>query len=42
LKKSHYIQVYVEKGMIGFKLMILELEKRNLEMIHEHLYFVFL
>jgi len=32
LKKA-YIQVYVEKEMIGFKLMMLELEKRDLETI---------
>jgi len=28
--KDHYIQVYVEKRMIRFKLMMLELEKRDL------------
>jgi len=28
-----YIQVYVEKKMIKFKRMILELEKRDLKMI---------
>jgi len=27
------IYVYIEKGIIGFKLMMLELEKRDLEMI---------
>jgi len=29
----HYIQVYVKKRMIRFKLMMLELEKHDLEMI---------
>jgi len=33
IEKGHYIQVYVEKRMIRFKLMMLELEKRDLEMI---------
>jgi len=33
MEKGHYIQVYVEKVMIRFKLMMLELEKRDLEMI---------
>jgi len=41
IEKGHYIQVYVEKRMINFKLIMLELEKRDLEMI-QHLYFVFL
>jgi len=31
--QSHYIQVYIKKRMIRFKLMIFELEKRDLEMI---------
>jgi len=30
---NHYLQIYVEKIMIRFKLMMLELEKRDLEMI---------
>jgi len=33
LKQGHYIQVYVEKRMIKFKLMMLELGKRDLKMI---------
>jgi len=32
IEKGHYIQVYVEKK-IRFKLMMLELEKRDLKMI---------
>jgi len=33
IEKGHYIQIYVEKKIIRFKLMMLELEKRDLEMI---------
>jgi len=33
IEKGHYIQVYVEKRMIRFKLMMLKLEKCDLEMI---------
>jgi len=41
LKKGHYIHVYGEKGMIGFKLMMFGLEKRDLKN-DIHLLFVFL
>jgi len=33
IERGHYIQVYVEKKMIRFKLMMLELEKSDLDMI---------
>jgi len=33
IERGHYIQVYIEKRMIRFKLMMLELKKRDLEMI---------
>jgi len=33
IEKGYYIQIYVEKKMIRFKLMMLELEKLDLEMI---------